>query len=71
MTHTKKDLIKKLVATRMSKLVESTPGIDYQKVLDKLYEEFGNKTLDEIVLYWNTAHPDESRVTVEEVSDLI
>ncbi len=55
----------------MSKLVESTPGIDYQKVLDKLYEEFGNKTLDEIVLYWNTAHPDESRVTVEEVSDLI
>ena len=42
MTHTKKDLVKKLVATRMAKLVESTPGIDYQKVLDNLYNEFGS-----------------------------
>ena len=56
MTHTKKDLIKKLVATRMSKLIESTPGIDYQKVLDNLYDEFGSKTVEDIVLYLSLIH---------------
>tara|TARA_B100001113_G_scaffold69510_1_gene53791 strand:- start:602 stop:820 length:219 start_codon:yes stop_codon:yes gene_type:complete len=72
MTHTKKDLVKKLVATRMAKLVESTPGIDYQKVLDNLYNEFGSKTVEDIVLYYNTTAPSGSeKVTVEQVSDLI
>ncbi len=72
MTHTKKDLVKKLVATRMSKLIESTPGIDYQKVLDNLYDEFGSKTVEDIVLYYNTVVPSGTeKVTVEQVSDLI
>ena len=56
----------------MSKLVESTPGIDYQKVLDNLYNEFGSKTVEDIVLYYNTTAPSGSeKVTVEQVSDLI
>ena len=72
MTHTKKDLVKKLVATRMAKLVESTPGIDYQKVLDNLYKEFGNKDIEDIVLYYNTVYgTDAEKVTVDKVSDLI
>ena len=72
MTHTKKDLIKKLVANRMAKLVESTPGIDYQKVLDNLYKEFGNKDIEDIVLYYNTVYgTDAEKVTVDKVSDLI
>ena len=72
MTHTKKDWVKKLVATRMAKLVESTPGIDYQKVLDNLYKEFGNKDIEDIVLYYNTVYgTDAEKVTVDKVSDLI
>ena len=72
MTHTKKDLIKRIVANRMAKLVESTPGIDYQKVLDNLYEEFGNKDIEDIVLYYNTVYSTEKdKVTVDKVSDLI
>ena len=56
----------------MSKLIESTPGIDYQKVLDNLYDEFGSKTVEDIVLYYNTTAPSGSeKVTVEQVSDLI
>tara|TARA_B000000609_G_scaffold110543_1_gene85406 strand:- start:1578 stop:1796 length:219 start_codon:yes stop_codon:yes gene_type:complete len=72
MTTTKKDLIKRIVANRMAKLVESTPGIDYQKVLDNLYEEFGNKDIEDIVLYYNTVYSTEKdKVTVDKVSDLI
>ena len=72
MTHTKKDLIKRIVAKRMAKLVESTPGIDYQKVLDNLYKEFGNKDIEDIVLYYNTVYgTDAEKVTVDKVSDLI
>ncbi len=72
MTHTKKDLIKRIVANRMAKLVESTPGIDYQKVLDNLYKEFGNKDIEDIVLYYNTVYgTDAEKVTVDKVSDLI
>ena len=72
MTHTKKDLIKRIVANRMAKLVESTPGIDYQKVLDNLYIEFGNKDIEDIVLYYNTVYgTDAEKVTVDKVSDLI
>ena len=72
MTHTKKDLIKRIVANRMAKLVESTPGIDYQKVLDNLYKEFGNKDIEDIVLYYNTVYgTDAEKVTVDKVSALI
>ena len=72
MTHTKKDLIKRIVANRMAKLVVSTPGIDYQKVLDNLYKEFGNKDIEDIVLYYNTVYgTDAEKVTVDKVSDLI
>ena len=72
MTHTKKDLIKRIVANRMAKLVESTPGIDYQKVLDNLYKEFGNKDIEDIVLYYNTVYgTDAEKVTVDKVADLI
>lgn len=56
----------------MAKLVESTPGIDYQKVLDNLYKEFGNKDIEDIVLYYNTVYgTDAEKVTVDKVSDLI
>ena len=56
----------------MAKLVDSTPGIDYQKVLDNLYNEFTSKTIEDIVLYYNTTAPSGcDKVTVEQVSDLI
>lgn len=56
----------------MAKLVESTPGIDYQKVLDNLYKEFGNKDIEDIVLYYNTVYcRGDEKVTVDKVSDLI
>ena len=72
MTTTKKDLVKRLVATRMSKLLEIDSKIDYKKVLDNLYTNFEDKSIEDIVLYYNTTVTSgEQKVTVEQVSDLL
>ena len=72
MTTTKKDLVKRLVATRMSKLLEVDSKIDYKKVLDNLYTNFEDKSIEDIVLYYNTTVTSgEQKVTVEQVSDLL
>ncbi len=72
MTHTKKDLIKKIVAKRMQEIVDSIPAKDYNTTLEQMYSAYSSKSKDEIVLLYNTKITSTAdQVTVEQVSDLI
>ena len=72
MTHTKKDLIKKIVAKRMQEIVDSIPAKDYNTTLEQMYSAYSSKSKDEIVLLYNTKITSTAdKVTVEQVSDLI
>ena len=72
MTHTKKDLIKKIVAKRMQEIVDSIPAKDYNNTLEQMYSAYSSKSKDEIVLLYNTKITSTAdQVTVEQVSDLI
>tara|TARA_Y100001970_G_scaffold288367_1_gene415450 strand:+ start:1322 stop:1540 length:219 start_codon:yes stop_codon:yes gene_type:complete len=72
MTHTKKDLIKKIVAKRMQEIIDSIPAKDYNTTLEQMYSAYSSKSKDEIVLLYNTKITSTAdQVTVEQVSDLI
>ena len=72
MTHTKKDLIKKIVAKRMQEIIDSIPAKDYNTTLEQMYSAYSSKSKDEIVLLYNTKITSTAdKVTVEQVSDLI